>query len=85
MSSPTCKFLNFRVIVFALLMALSWGLWRVSLPGTDSDLLGWLVFSSWALLLAWSFVLHRRERWLAWACWLSVLAMICFGIAFPWK
>ena len=79
------KGLNFRTMVFALLMAFSWGLWWFCFPAVCDDRLTWLLFSSFGLLFAWSFVLYRRERPLAWACWLSLLAMIYLGLTLSRK
>lgn len=83
MSHSDSKFINIRVIVFALVMGLSWRLWWVGLPGVRDGRAVWLFFAALLLLFAWSFVLYRRERLLAWVCWLSILAMIFFAITLP--
>ena len=85
MPPASSSFINARVVIFALLMAVSWGLWWISLPGYRGDVLTWLLFSGFGLLMGWSWVLYRRERLLAWVCWLSVWAMIYFGLTLPWR
>ena len=83
MSHTISRFSILRVVIFVVLMVCSWGIWFAQFPSTESQTaVSWLL-SFLVLLVAWAFVLYRRERPLAWLCWLSVLAMILLGILLP--
>jgi hypothetical protein len=64
----------FRIGVFVALMISSCILWFVQASNAGGEVGGWLLFGSIVLLFVWSFVLYRRERTLAWLCWLTVVA-----------
>lgn len=83
MAHAISRFTVLRVLVFVVLMVCSWAIWFAQFPSTRSQTAVWWLLSSLALLFAWAFVLYRRERPLAWLCWLSVLAMILLGILLP--
>ena len=74
MARATCTFAALGVYIFAALMISSAALWVFQLSSAGSETGGWLLFTSIVLLFTWSFVLYRRERLLAWLCWLTVLA-----------
>lgn len=83
MAHPMYMLVILRVLVFAALMIFSWALWFAYWPSTHSQNAVWQLLASIALLFAYSFVLFRRERALAWLCWLSVLAMLLLGLWLP--
>lgn len=83
MAHAISRFTVFRVSIFVVVMICSWATWFAQFPSTRSQNAVWLLWSSLALLFAWSFVLYKRERPLAWVCWLSLLGMILLGMILP--
>jgi len=72
---------TFRVVAFAVLVLFAWSAWWFTLTERlHSAAIFWVALCS---LFAWTFVVNRVERSLAWFGWLSVLAMILLGIWLP--
>jgi len=69
-----------RIAAFWLLMLFCWSVWWLHLTG-QIRATAWFVGS--LLLFLWTFLLVRTTRPLAWLGWLSVLAMILFGLWLP--
>jgi hypothetical protein len=61
-------------------MAVCWGTWFFGRHGVHGGVAVWLPLLLLALLFAWSFVLYRRERFLAWLSWVSVLLIIFLAL-----
>jgi hypothetical protein len=76
----TSTFAALRIFIFVALMISSGVFWLVQLSSAGSETGGWLLFASIVLLFGWSFILYRRERLLAWLCWLTVLATFLLSV-----